>query len=414
MDVRTLAFVFLGGLAGAVSLVSGCGLEQAGDADLFGGGDDGGLPGFRDSGTSITLDGTMPASDANGGGGDSSSNDVTSNGDTGDDDDDGPTNDVALPDVGPDACGPTEICNDGVDNDCNGKTDCADPACGPAQGWKCVPPVPSGWTQVEYAQNARNACSSGYGSPAPVVEGPAGGNAPCGCTCSVTDPGSCTAGNFSGGIDPVVGPACSLPFQLAANGGNCTKFAVSWTTQGGSKAQVTPAPWTGPGACTTTAQGTTPPAITYAGQGQTCALNEPEGAGCPGSGVCAPSGAGYAICIEQTGDNPCPGGYGTKHLVGPSANDTRSCSACSCTVSAGCQNEQETVFTDSSCATGGSNVATQLNMDGKCDGVSGGNQTYTAYTYTASVKNPQCATQGGQATGSVTLAPPVSTVCCAN
>jgi hypothetical protein len=40
-------------------------------------------------------------------------------------------------DSGPDACGTTEVCDNGVDDDCNGLIDCADPACGGARNCSC-------------------------------------------------------------------------------------------------------------------------------------------------------------------------------------------------------------------------------------------------------------------------------------
>jgi hypothetical protein len=53
----------------------------------------------------------------------------------------------------------TEVCTDGVDNDFNGDTDCADAQCH-ALGYSCLPPIPSGWVgffRVNVQANAETA-----------------------------------------------------------------------------------------------------------------------------------------------------------------------------------------------------------------------------------------------------------------
>ena len=42
-----------------------------------------------------------------------------------------------------------EICDDGIDNDCDRHTDCDDPDCKP--GFACVPAAPSGWQLVGFS-----------------------------------------------------------------------------------------------------------------------------------------------------------------------------------------------------------------------------------------------------------------------
>src|SRR5438477_2785853 len=116
--------------------------------------------------------------------------------------------------------------------------------------------------------NGHDACGPGFNTPSPVVEGPAPPPGACACgTCSVTDPGSCTKGDFGVAIDGAAIGSCSLAGTLKANDGACSKLPVNYKTSAGSKAKVTAAPWTGPGAC---AQPQTPVgSLTYAGQGET-------------------------------------------------------------------------------------------------------------------------------------------------
>src|SRR5690349_18294984 len=52
--------------------------------------------------------------------------------------------------------GGVEDCDDGLDNDCNGKTDCADTAC--TALYQCIPTPPVGWTLTAESDNTRPAC----------------------------------------------------------------------------------------------------------------------------------------------------------------------------------------------------------------------------------------------------------------
>jgi len=90
-------------------------------------------------------------------------------------------------DAPPDTCAATEICTDGIDNDCNGQIDCADPACG-ALGFACVPAIPSGWTLVAFEPSTRTPCPPGYGaSTSDVVVDPDLG--PASCVQMLDEPG---------------------------------------------------------------------------------------------------------------------------------------------------------------------------------------------------------------------------------
>ena len=76
-----------------------------------------------------------------------------------------------------------EICDDGLDNDCNGLTDCEDPACG---GFACVTPAPDTWQLVAFVAAAPPACPTGYTAPTDlkVLSGSAMHTCPCSCVGS--------------------------------------------------------------------------------------------------------------------------------------------------------------------------------------------------------------------------------------
>ena len=76
---------------------------------------------------------------------------------------DGTTNDVVTIEASPvDGCKATgpEKCTNGVDDDCNGLTDCADPAC-QTQGYACAAPAPGGWDFVAFDATRRPAARPG-------------------------------------------------------------------------------------------------------------------------------------------------------------------------------------------------------------------------------------------------------------
>ena len=84
-----------------------------------------------------------------------------------------------------------EICDDGIDNDCNGDVDCQDSACG---GFSCQD-APAGWTAVGFAAAERPSCPSGESeSDLKVVSGD--GSATCACSCNAVG-GSCATNDFA-------------------------------------------------------------------------------------------------------------------------------------------------------------------------------------------------------------------------
>lgn len=221
-------------------------------------------------------------------------------------------------------CTPTgvEVCDDGVDNDCNGAVDCADPAC--TDGFACVDPPPVGWSAIVLAPDTRPDCPSGYGPSTDVRVLDGNGGTSCACDC----------GNNCGQtitLTKATGASCAPPsgsdtFQVAPTKCTTKSFDLasgftSVATAGGSCAPVD----------TTTKNELT--------NGRTCAPPPKGGGGCPGAQRCLPKAAGFALCIARPGTNACPTSVFDKlHRAGSAATDQRTCAGCSCN-SAACSVE---------------------------------------------------------------------------
>src|SRR5580658_7572719 len=81
-------------------------------------------------------------------GGDGSLVDAPTGGDAAADADatnDAPSDSPLVSDHAADSCSMGEDCANGMDDDCNGLADCADPACQSA-GYACETPAPTGWS----------------------------------------------------------------------------------------------------------------------------------------------------------------------------------------------------------------------------------------------------------------------------
>ncbi|MGH7297402.1 MAG: hypothetical protein ACRELB_20870, partial [Polyangiaceae bacterium] len=201
-----------------------------------------------------------------------------------------------APEAQPDSCSPVgpESCSNGVDDDCNGLVDCADPACVSA-GYACTPAVPPGWTLVAYDRTARPSCPAGWGGSSPTVEGPDGGAA-CSCQCGSYPGNPCVVGTLSLSLGQnQCGCAQTQNIALASDGG-CDPIGHAigqpcGTWGDGKVSALAPASF----ACSETR---TLPPIGFAAQGETCVPVAGVGAGCGGGGGCVPSPAPAAGCIE--------------------------------------------------------------------------------------------------------------------
>jgi hypothetical protein len=247
----------------------------------------------------------------------------------------------------PDGCVSTgtEDCTNGIDDNCDGKIDCADPLCQPA--FTCVPPVPVGWVgPVELWQAAnpatRPACDTGYGGTPRDGQGgtftaPA---AACGCACGATGQVCSQGGTFFTQTNCVTTCATVTP---AANG-TCTPVVGGGCGSEGSFS-LSSAPAPSGGSCIATPSTTVPP-VGWATSERVCPYTGPTDnpGGCAGAGgscARAPAGGaggyGAAACVYSTADSPptaCPAGFtATAPLTFyASDTDTRACAA-SCTCS---------------------------------------------------------------------------------
>jgi hypothetical protein len=312
------------------------------------------------------------------------------------------------PDAGCDA-GAVENCVNGIDDNCNGLVDCADPMCSGA-GFACVPAAPPGWTGPgAYYTGASIAppCPGGY--PTDSLDGESDvQNSPamCACACGAVQGAGCSTAGISYYQDAMCnGASCgmdALPpnFCVAAP---CAAAAV-----------IASPPIVQGGVCTPAAK-TTIPQVSWSKAQRAC--TGPVGGGCSSGMVCAPPVASPFAgtrCVYSAGAQACPGDYpNASTTTYGGVSDTRSCSACACGAPTGlsCTQPTLTMWSGTVC------MMLQLQSipaDGLCHQlVNGGmNNTQSAEASSFSLQgNGSCAASGGTAQGSLTPTQP-STVCC--
>jgi hypothetical protein len=215
-----------------------------------------------------------------------------------------------------------EICDDGIDNDCNGDIDCADPACN--AGFACVDGTPEGWTELALADTARPPCPSGYTGSADVRVVQGDGAHSCKCDCAGACTGSITVAK---GTDATCASGTET-FTQNTNG-NCTAKNVDLSA---FAALTTPTA----GACTPNDVATKSSPT----NGRTCVPPPRKGGGgCTGTQRCLQKPAGFALCVAKPGNVECPAVFTKQRRTGTNAADPRACTGCSCTSSGACSSE---------------------------------------------------------------------------
>jgi hypothetical protein len=148
----------------------------------------------------------------------------------------------------------------------------------------------------------------------------------------------------------------------------------------------------------------------YDGMADKTKITSTKGKVCAPPSSCLGAVCGSDVCVEATGDMPCPAGFPAKTLVGPSAS--AQCSACggTCTVAGTCTGTLA-MFTDQACTAG----EIDFPADGTCNKSPAPTNTgyYFSYSYTGSVGTSSCAGTPPTSTATVTLDSPM-TVCCQN
>jgi hypothetical protein len=292
-----------------------------------------------------------------------------------------------------------EVCSDGVDNDCNGSVDCADPAC--RTGFVCAPPVPSGWKSVAFSPTSKVNCPNGYMTV--DVVSVTSTSVTCSCNCALTAQPSCTQGTISVATNNMALCPNGTPLPpLEAKGGECTPWPFITSKNDQVKIDLLPV---SQGSCSSKVAVSMAPTSL----GRACIASE-IGAGCTGGGACvAIPQAPLASCIVHDGAQTCPSGYPKHYDVGTRVQSIPTCSSCSCSATATCSSPKLTLYTDTLCSAG----ALELPVTGVCAPVNdkGGNQ-YASYQYKATMSNPGCQKKQDTApTGSLKLAEE-RTVCC--
>jgi hypothetical protein len=250
---------------------------------------------------------------------------------------------VDAPDDGFDGCGVgPEVCTNGIDDNCDGKIDCADPTC---RGYKCAAAVPAGgwigpvllWTGVSTA--TAPACPTGYTTALDAHEGPTGSADTCSCSCAASGQ------TCSGVVTVHTDQACSsVGCATATATGTCSALTDTVGTCGsGGSIEV------GRGAAVAPAGGTCSPKTTttqtnlagWSTSVRICAVTVVDSpGGCsPSTETCVPplataSGFASTPCVYESGDVACPTGYpNDRTVVYSGQSDSRACSGCTCTTS---------------------------------------------------------------------------------
>ena len=337
-----------------------------------------------------------------------------------------------------------EDCTDGIDNDLDGKIDCADPDC--QAGFSCHSPltpalVALGWTG-HYALTdglvaALPGSCPGATYPNPVYSGYRLLNAPAAqcsaCICSAPLGEVCdvqvhiVAGSCNEWSN---GTACAFPIPSIANGtcdqsggflmaGNntCAPASGANCPMGSSpcnqSASADPAVLVG-GSCNPSVQTPTIPPTKWTNAGRAC-QPAAEGKGCASSFACLPNApAPYGfVCISHVGDFACPAnsGFTSKHTffdIDPT--DDRTCSDCQCSGvnGASCTSSME-IYSDliaNSCST---KLAT-IPPNG-CAPLAGNPAVLGRKGVNTAITAGSCSQSGGAATGTATGVNPV-TYCC--
>lgn len=304
---------------------------------------------------------------------------------------------------------PAEDCQNGEDDDGDGKRDCDDEDCTPA--FMCAEPAPADWVGpgVLYwgPGDAVPACPAdmpdllheGLGD---LLDDPALCAA---CSC---DPSSA---NVLCNVKDLVGYeglACSGPKKnMNQNIGGCQPV---FNNQPSASYLAAPPTALATGLCMPSGGEATLGEPVWTATPRVCS-RATFGKGC-GTQVCAarpapPFDAG--LCILKPGDNDCPSPYTQKRLISDSAADVadmRGCTPCTCAPPTGTCTAETSLYTDPFC----NGAFGMVKNDGICAEL---NPVQLVSIKTMISTQAACDPKGGDPTGSIApMGKDVTTACC--
>jgi hypothetical protein len=314
---------------------------------------------------------------------------------TGDTKADAPTIDAPID--APPVCQKTETdCTDGIDNDCNGKTDCQEASC-TSSGYACTQEVASaqfGW----YAASSKPACpGTSVATDLVTSIGPVSASCACSCTGQTTCPATASVENDENASCTAINNTRTLTLDNGCHGAG---FDIQVAAKSAPLAPTT-------NTCSAKAA---LPALTTT-TGRICKSQLPKGGGGCGVGLaCLPVTpvASFKACMIMPSAGVCPASWPNASTVGTSVTDTRSCGACGCNATGSCTGTAS-FYTDGACATLKASIAL-----GSCVSTGVGATTVGSYkagtTATAAcTNNSPTVAISGSASFSGQLA-----LCCAN
>jgi hypothetical protein len=263
------------------------------------------------------------------------------------------------------AVGVDEVCDNGVDDDLDGHTDCADTEC-TMVGYRCAKVFPSPWKgpailHVSDPSTPLPSCGEGWTNPTDHLAG-----------TLITDPvqcGGCSCGQPTGtacalgvgvGANVYNNTGCTLPalaFSPVSQPNTCTlvnnpTMLGSFYSAGLAGQATLPA-----GSCQVISGIPTIPPAYFTKHARMCD-RATMATGCATNYTCAapvPPEFNDRVCIYQTLDDNtpppfCPMPYGQETMLSKSILDQRSCTPCQCT---GLCDTSISFFSDPTCDSAG-------------------------------------------------------------
>lgn len=305
-------------------------------------------------------------------------------------------------------------CYDDADNDNDGLLDCADPDCVPIV--ECVDDTPTGWegpfrvNTTDHPGTEPALCPDGE-KPETFHDSP--GSTDCvACKCGGVAGASCSKPKISywNNSNNCQGAPNDVSASLVDNA--CGNINVVGNSNQRSIKIEAPAQLIDKGSCPPSGGQLKEPKA-WLHQNDLCSI--PKGSGCSENKVCVQKGGGNytgPVCVRKMGMDSCPAGWSKETVMYATvdeANDTRACTACTCTIKdVACTAGSYTLYDLNECKDGDPNLAITAN----CVQAGGLLDQNTASIF---AKLPQptgsCDVSGGEKMGSLTVDGPI-TVCC--